>query len=62
MPSTWLEDGRTAERNYFFQILGYLETEWLVENIDRIRSERTLRKQIAPPKPSTLMITNNWAS
>jgi hypothetical protein len=44
MPSTWLEDGRIAERTYFFKILGYLETEWLVENIDRIRAERTLRK------------------
>jgi hypothetical protein len=44
MPSTWMKGGRTAERGYFFKILGYLETDWLVENIDRIRAERTLRQ------------------
>ena len=62
IPSTWLDGGRTPERAYFLQILGLLETEWLVENINRIRAERTLRKQIVPPKPATLQIAPKWAS
>ena len=62
IPSTWLDGGRTPERAYFLKILGLLETEWLVENITRIRAERTLRKQIVPPKPATLQIAPKWAS
>jgi hypothetical protein len=62
MPSGWLNGGRTPERAYFFKVLAALETDWLVDNIDRIRAERTLRRQVPPPKPATLTIAPKWAA
>jgi hypothetical protein len=61
MPSTWGPGHRQAEREYFYNILGALDGEWLRENIDRITNMRAQKKLEEPVKQvNSLAISPEW--